>query len=111
MARSLLKTGVSLSMALLLATRGPKSSSRNGELSEPRDIMTGDTSSRGTVLSLGDGSLDRAEAVARLVLSGKPPLDYADAVEDLTAGFIKLLAKNKKLSEENEALKRRLVSM
>jgi len=73
--------------------------------------MTGDSADRVTVLRLGEGSIERAEAVARLVLSGKPPPDYADAVDDLTAGFVKLLAANEKLSNENEALKRRLVSM
>lgn len=73
--------------------------------------MTGDSADRVTVLRLGEGSIERAEAVARLVLSGKPPPDYADAVDDLTAGFVKLLAANEKLSNENEALKLRLVSM
>lgn len=66
---------------------------------------------RGVILDLGEGSIDRAESVARLVLSGKPPPDYADAIDSLTAGFVKLLAENKKLSDANEALKLRLVSM
>jgi hypothetical protein len=73
--------------------------------------MIGDTSDKVKGLGLGEGSLGRAEAVARLVLSGRPPLDYADAIEDLASGFVVLSTKNKKLSDENEALKRRLISM
>ena len=61
--------------------------------------------------SLGDGVIEMAVSQSCSILSGIIPDDYADAIDVLVSGLARLSEKNRIATEENEALKLRLVSM
>jgi hypothetical protein len=61
--------------------------------------------------SLKDGVIESAVSQSCSILSGVIPDDYADTIDVLVAGLARLSEKHRIATEENEALKLRMVSM
>ena len=61
--------------------------------------------------TLEDGAIESAVSQSCSILSGVIPDDYADTIDVLVAGLARLSEKHRIATEENEALKLRLVSM